>query len=87
MSDKTIQELLDNIRFQIPSLFRVCESIAMLDMIAAFGQLVTTNEYVRPELTDCLVIKSGRHPVREKASVTIFHLTEKDNANRQSGAP
>ena len=40
MCDKTIQELLDNIRGEIPSLFRVCESIAMLDMLAAFGQLV-----------------------------------------------
>jgi DNA mismatch repair protein MSH4 len=68
MSDKTIGKLLDNIRGEIPILFRVCESIAMLDVIACFSQLVTTNkygEYVRPELTDCLVIKSGRHPVRE----------------------
>lgn len=68
MSDKTIGELLDNIRGEIPILYRVCESIAMLDVIASFGQLVTTNkygEYVRPELTDCLVVKSGRHPVRE----------------------
>jgi DNA mismatch repair protein MSH4 len=68
MSDKTIGELLDNVRGEIPTLFCVCESIAMLDAIASFGQLVTTNkygEYVRPELTDCLVVKSGRHPVRE----------------------
>lgn len=69
MSDKTIQELIDNIRVEIPILFRVCESIAMLDMIAAFGQLVTASgEYVRPELTDCVAIKSGRHPVRERVS-------------------
>ena len=87
MSDKTIQDLLDNIRGEIPSLFRVCESIAMLDLIAAFARLVTTNkygEYVRPELTDCLVIKSGRHPVREKVcsnppSATVI-------ANRSSGS-
>lgn len=68
MSDKTITDLLDTIRGEISTLFRVCESIAMLDVIAAFGQLVTTakhGEYARPELTDCLVIKSGRHPVRE----------------------
>lgn len=68
MSDKTIGELLDNIRGEIPVLFQVCESIAMLDVIASFSQMVTTNkagEYVRPELTDCLVVKSGRHPVRE----------------------
>lgn len=66
MSDKTIQELLDDVRAEIPALFRVCESIAMLDMLASFGQLVTTNDYVRPELTDCLAIKAGRHPIREK---------------------
>ena len=36
MSDKTIQQLVDDIRGEIPHLFRVCESIAMLDMIAAF---------------------------------------------------
>jgi DNA mismatch repair protein MSH4 len=68
MSDQTVQKLLDDLRGEISNLFRVCESIAMLDLIAAFGQLATTNkygEYVRPELTDCLVVKSGRHPVRE----------------------
>jgi DNA mismatch repair protein MSH4 len=36
MSDKTVQTLIDDIRGEIPRLFRVCESIAMLDMIAAF---------------------------------------------------
>lgn len=66
MSDKTIQELLDNIRGEIPNLFRVCESIAMLDMIAAFCQLATDREYVRPEISEVLAIKSGRHPIREK---------------------
>ncbi len=70
MSDNTIQELLDKIRGEIPILFRVCESLAMLDMMAAFAQLVVTadvnSDYTRPELTDCIAIKSGRHPVREK---------------------
>lgn len=66
-SDKTIQELLDNVRSEIPNLFKVCESIAMLDMIASFGQLVTNQDsYVRPEITDCIAIKSGRHPIRDK---------------------
>ena len=71
MSDKTIQVLLDKIRGQISSLFRICESIAMLDMIAAFGQLVTTEDYVRPEIADCIAISAGRHPVREKVGGII----------------
>ncbi|KAG4031595.1 hypothetical protein MFRU_009g03560 [Monilinia fructicola] len=66
-SDKTIQGLLERVRSEIPSLFRVCESIAMLDMIASFGQLVTSQDsYVRPEITNCIAIKSGRHPIRDK---------------------
>jgi len=67
-SDGIIQNLLDQIRGEIPNLFRVCESIAMLDMIAAFCQLATDREYVRPEISDCMAIKSGRHPIREKVS-------------------
>ncbi|KAF7877597.1 hypothetical protein EAF04_001269 [Stromatinia cepivora] len=66
-SDKTIQGLLENVRSEIPNLFKVCESIAMLDMIASFGKLVTSQEsYVRPEITECIAIKSGRHPIRDK---------------------
>ncbi|KAG9248419.1 DNA mismatch repair protein-like protein MutS [Calycina marina] len=74
MSDETAQTLLDEIRGEIPSLFRVCESIAMLDMIAGFGQLVTSceDDYTQPEITDCIAIKSGRHPVREKVHKAKF---------------
>lgn len=78
-SDKTIQELLENVRTEIPNLFKVCESIAMLDMIASFGQLVTNQDcYVRPDITDCIAIKSGRHPIRDKvcrAQFTSFRNT------------
>lgn len=73
MSDKTVQELLDNIRGEIPSLFKVCQSIALLDMIAAFTHLATTSDYIRPEISDCLVIQSGRHPVREKVGPSSLH--------------
>ncbi|KAL4866085.1 DNA mismatch repair protein MutS [Aspergillus spectabilis] len=69
LSDKTIQELIQNVQnvcIEISILFRISEAISMLDMLAAFAQLATTNEYIRPELTDVLAIKSGRHPIREK---------------------
>jgi DNA mismatch repair protein MSH4 len=66
MSDKTIQNLTDSIVAQLPSLYRVCESIAMLDMIASFAQLATTSDYCKPEITDCVGIRAGRHPIREK---------------------
>jgi DNA mismatch repair protein MSH4 len=70
-SDETIQKLLEDIRGEISSLFKVCESIAVLDMIAAFAHSAIANDYVKPELGDCLVIEAGRHPVKEK--VTVIH--------------
>lgn len=62
-SDKVVQYLLDTIRVAIPQLFQICESIALLDMLASFGQIVTTRDYVKPELKDALALKSARHPI------------------------
>ncbi|RYP22856.1 hypothetical protein DL765_001452 [Monosporascus sp. GIB2] len=66
LSDKVIQELMDGIRAHVPNLFRVCEGIALLDMIVSFGQLVTTRDYVRPEIGTTLALKAARHPIWER---------------------
>lgn len=66
MSDRTVNELIQNVCSEISGLFRVSEAIAMLDMLAAFAQVATCQDYIRPDLTDALAIKSGRHPIREK---------------------
>lgn len=67
-SDKVVQQLLDAIRMEIPNLFKVCESIALLDMLASFGQTVTTRDYVKPELRNALALKSARHPILDSVS-------------------
>lgn len=72
MSDETVQELIKDVCSGISKLFRASEAIAMLDMLAAFSQLATCNDYIRPELTDVLAIKDGRHPVREKIHAKKF---------------
>ncbi|KAL8673768.1 MAG: hypothetical protein Q9168_001829 [Polycauliona sp. 1 TL-2023] len=72
MSDASVQELIDKIREDIAPLFKTCEAIALLDMIASFAQLVTVQDYCRPELTDTLAIKSGRHAIREKIQSEKF---------------
>ncbi|OXV11554.1 hypothetical protein Egran_00685 [Elaphomyces granulatus] len=72
MSDHSVQELINDVCTEISGLFRISEAIATLDMLAAFSQLVTTRDYVRPELTDALGIKAGRHPIREKIHATKF---------------
>ncbi|MCJ1286595.1 MutS protein msh4 [Xylographa opegraphella] len=66
MSDRVVQELIDTIREDVAPLFRISEGIAMLDMLASFAHLATTQDYIRPELTATLAIKNGRHPIREK---------------------
>ena len=68
MSDQSIQDLIDNVREDMAPLFKIAEGIALLDMVAAFAQLVTTKDYCRPELTQTLAIKNGRHPIREVLS-------------------
>ncbi|KAF2185031.1 hypothetical protein K469DRAFT_577714 [Zopfia rhizophila CBS 207.26] len=79
MSNKAVQALIEEIRTQMSILFKICEGIAMLDMvlfphreISAFAQLVTTQDYVRPQITDTLAIKAGRHPIREKVMHSKF---------------
>lgn len=66
MSDRSIQELIENLRAEIAPLFKISDAIALLDVTASFAQLVTTQDYCRPELTETLAIKGGRHPIREK---------------------
>jgi len=43
--DAAVQDLIDDIREHVPAMFKVCEAIAMLDMILAFAQLVTSQDY------------------------------------------
>ena len=66
LSDRSINNLLEQLRAEIEPLFKISDAIALLDVIASFAHLVTTQDYCRPELTRTLAIKSGRHPIREK---------------------
>lgn len=72
LSDHTIQQLLRDICAEVSGLFRISEAIAMLDMLAAFAQLTTRHDYIRPELTNTLAIKSARHPIREQIHTSKF---------------
>lgn len=75
-SDFAIQALTEKILEHVPSLFRLSEGIAMLDMIAAFCQAATTRDYVRPEMSDTLALKHARHPICERVRIdTWFNET------------
>ncbi|KAF7558757.1 hypothetical protein G7046_g5408 [Stylonectria norvegica] len=71
-SDSVIQSLLNDLRQEVPHLFRVCESVALVDMISSFGQLATTRDYVRPDISGTLALKSARHPILDKTMSGCF---------------
>ena len=72
MSNKSVQELITNVREHMSILFKICEGIAMLDMLSSFASVVTTQDYVRPEIGETLAIRNARHPIREKIHNTKF---------------
>ncbi|PNP46790.1 hypothetical protein TGAMA5MH_01742 [Trichoderma gamsii] len=71
-SDEIILKLVKDLRKEISPLFRVCESIALLDMIASFGQVTTTRDYVRPLIEETLALKSARHPILDKKMASEY---------------
>ncbi|OAL53212.1 hypothetical protein IQ07DRAFT_561832 [Pyrenochaeta sp. DS3sAY3a] len=72
MSDQAVEGLIEEARSHMSVLFKICEAIALLDMVAAFAHLVTLNDYTKPHLSDTLGIEAGRHPIKEKIMRSKF---------------
>ncbi|CAN9365156.1 unnamed protein product [Alternaria alternata] len=72
MSDEAVEALIDKVRSHMSIMFKICEAVAMLDMVTAFAHLVTVNKYTQPRLTDTLAIEAGRHPIKEKIMQSKF---------------
>lgn len=68
LSDQVVQDLIGKILDYVPSLFRMCEGIGLLDMLTAFCQTATVRDYVRPEMNDTMALKHARHPICERVS-------------------
>ncbi|GJN90862.1 hypothetical protein Rhopal_003876-T1 [Rhodotorula paludigena] len=66
MSEEVLEGMFDEIRADISCLYKCAEAIALLDMLSAFADVSSKHECVRPEWTDTLAIKSGRHPLHEQ---------------------
>ncbi|KAM0277828.1 hypothetical protein ACHAQH_005532 [Verticillium albo-atrum] len=66
MGDQIVQDILDFIRTQIEPMFRVCDAIALIDMLASFAQVAIQRDYVRPVISDTLGLKAARHPILDK---------------------
>ncbi|RKO98133.1 hypothetical protein CAUPRSCDRAFT_1605, partial [Caulochytrium protostelioides] len=71
LSDSLIMELVEQIQPRIGILCHVSESLALLDVLASFAFDAQRRSMVRPEFTDTLAIKGGRHPILDAASPTL----------------
>ncbi|KAJ3245620.1 MutS protein msh4 [Chytriomyces hyalinus] len=65
MSDKIIAELVVDVSRFAGLLYNISESVALLDMLASFAHVADTSDFVRPEFTETLAVKAGRHPIRD----------------------
>ncbi|XP_072025616.1 mutS protein homolog 4-like [Amphiura filiformis] len=66
MTNIVVTELLNEIREYVGCLYKLAECVSMLDMLVAFAHACTLADYVRPDFTDTLAIKQGKHPILEK---------------------
>ncbi|KAJ3820212.1 muts domain V-domain-containing protein [Lentinula raphanica] len=65
LSDKIIQDLVTEILVSVGALYKASEAVALVDMLWAFAHSAIMHNYVRPEFTGTLAVKSGRHPILE----------------------
>ncbi|KAJ7222335.1 muts domain V-domain-containing protein [Mycena pura] len=65
LSDKIIEDLVAEILVHVGALYKASEAVALLDMLWSFAHASIMHNYVRPEFTGTLAIKSGRHPILE----------------------
>uniref|UniRef100_A0A3P8QY95 DNA mismatch repair protein n=1 Tax=Astatotilapia calliptera TaxID=8154 RepID=A0A3P8QY95_ASTCA len=61
-----ICQLLRTIHEHIHCLYKLSDALSMLDMLLSLANACTISDYVRPEFTDTLAIKQGRHPILER---------------------
>ncbi|XP_032356934.1 mutS protein homolog 4 [Etheostoma spectabile] len=66
MSYVVICKLLSTIHEHIHCLYKLSDAVSMLDMLLSLANTCTISDYVRPEFTDTLAIKQGRHPILER---------------------
>ena len=72
MSDEQIQLLIEEVRPLLHPLFKVSESLAMLDVLSTFAALAISRDYIKPEISPVLALKDCRHPIRERINQEKF---------------
>ena len=71
MSNAILNELLNEVREYIGFLYLLSDTISGLDMLVSFANVSMTEDYIKPEFGDSLVIRGGRHPILERICVDV----------------
>lgn len=77
LTEKNLLELLSKIHSKIGCLYKVSESIAILDLLFSYTTLVANSQdYTKPEITKDgpIVIQQGRDPILEKIMSNSFYI-------------
>ncbi|KAJ8390877.1 hypothetical protein AAFF_G00100090 [Aldrovandia affinis] len=61
-------QLLSTVQEHVHCLYKLSDAVSMLDMLLSLANACTVSDYVRPEFTDTLALKLGRHPILERIS-------------------
>ncbi|CAG5866394.1 unnamed protein product, partial [Menidia menidia] len=64
-----ICQLLSTIHEHVHCLYKLSDAVSMLDMLLSLANVCTLSDYVRPEFTDTMAIKQGRHPILERIAL------------------
>ncbi|KAM9324666.1 mutS protein homolog 4 [Gastrophryne carolinensis] len=70
MSYIIVCKLLNEIYMHIHCLYKLSDTVSMLDMLVSLAGVCTLSDYVRPEFTDTMAIKQGWHPILEKIALS-----------------
>ncbi|KAI9354044.1 muts domain V-domain-containing protein, partial [Pilaira anomala] len=76
MSDRIVTELLQTFRDNINIFYKASEAISLLDMLTSLATCNISSDYVRPEFSDTMAIKAGRHPILDH--ILSFPLVPND---------
>ncbi|XP_052009228.1 mutS protein homolog 4 [Xyrauchen texanus] len=68
MSYMVVSRSLSEVYEHIHCLYKLSDAVSLLDMLLSLAHACTVSDYVRPEFTDTLAIKQGRHPILERIS-------------------
>ena len=71
MSNAVFNELLAEVRDYMGFLYKLNDTLAVLDLITTFATVTMSQDYVKPQFGENIFIKAGRHPILEQMVLDV----------------